>query len=144
MEKKATTGIIALIGSLREKYGRFLERELTAHGIEGLVPSHGSILSVLFRSEAGLPMGDIARMIGRTKSTVTQLVERLVALGFVEKTASARDGREVLVVLTNKGRGIKADFDEISVRLIETAYQGFSEKEKEELVGYLIRMWGNF
>ena len=144
MERKAATGIFGLIGSLRERYARFLEGELVAHGIEGLVPSHGSILSVLYRSEEGLPMGDIAKRIGRTKSTVTQLVDRLVALGFVEKTPSARDGREVFVVLTDKGRGIKADFDEISARLLETAYLGFSEEEKEDLVGYLTRMRDNF
>ncbi len=136
--------VIGLIGSLREKYGSFLERELAAHNLTGLVPSHGSVLSVLYQNEGRLSMTDIARKIGRTKSTVTELVERLVIKGFVDKQRSTQDKREVFVVLTEKGYGFRKDFEEISQRLIETAYRGFTEDEKELLVGYLLRMWENF
>jgi DNA-binding MarR family transcriptional regulator len=136
--------VIALIGSLREGYSRFLERELKASGAKGLVGSHGSILGCLFHNDGRMKVVELANTIGRSKSTVTELVNKLTALGYVEKVTCAVDGRCTYVVLTDKGRAVQDDFEKISRKLIETAYKGFSEEEKENLVRALEKMRGNF
>jgi MarR family transcriptional regulator, organic hydroperoxide resistance regulator len=136
--------VIALIGSLREGYNKFLEKELKANGIEGIVGSHGSILGCLFRNEGRMKVLDLAKNIGRSKSTVTELVNKLENLGYVEKATCRIDGRCTYVMLTKKGLAVQKDFEKISKKLITTAYKGFSEDEKEALIGSLEKMRKNF
>ncbi|MDD5170144.1 MAG: MarR family transcriptional regulator [Syntrophales bacterium] len=136
--------IFGLIGSLRERYGKFLEKELKAHGIEGLVSSHGSIFACLYQSGGRMKVLEIAKRIGRSKSTVTELVNKLEAMGYVSKASCCLDGRCTYVALTDQGRAVKDHFDEISRKLLDTAYQGFTEEEKETLVRALEKMRRNF
>jgi hypothetical protein len=42
---------LALISRIREKANRFIVRELENHGVNGIVPSHGVILIILFQGE---------------------------------------------------------------------------------------------
>ena len=136
-------GIVALIAQIREKVNRFILQELDHHGIQGLAPSHGDILATLFQ-ETVLPMGELARMIDRDKSTVTTLVDKLIALGYVEKVKDDPDTRVTLVKLTEQGKALKPDFDEISARLLSRVYAGISAKEQQELVALLSRLRDNF
>ena len=136
--------VFGLIGSLRERYGKFLEKELNAHGIKGLVGSHGAIFACLYQGGGQMKVMEIAEKIGRSKSTVTELVNKLSTMGYVSKTSCCRDGRCTYVALTDQGRAIRDHFEEISRKLIDTAYEGFTEEEKETLVGGLEKMRQNF
>ncbi len=136
--------IFGLIGSLRERYSKFLEKELKACGIEGLVGSHGAIFACLYQNGGQMKVLEIGRWIGRSKSTVTELINRLESLGYVSKVTCCLDGRCTYVALTDQGRAVKDHFDKISSKLIDKAYKGFSEEEKEALLKGLERMWKNF
>ena len=136
--------VIGLIGSLREKYSRFLEKELRACGVQGMVGSHGAIFKCLYENGGQMRVMDIAKRIGRSKSTVTELVNKLEAIGYVTKANCSVDGRCTYVTLTDKGHTVKRDFDAISKKLIDKAYKGFTEEEKEILVKGLEKMWKNF
>ena len=136
--------VIGLIGSLREKYSRFLEKELKVRGIKDIAGSHGAIFACLYQSGGRMKVMEIAKKIGRSKSTVTELVNKLESLGYVNKSNCCVDGRCIYVELTDKGRAVKKDFDIISKRLIGTAYKGFTDEEKEILVSGLEKMRGNF
>ena len=115
---------ITLISEIRTAVHKFIEKELEKRGVEGLVVSHGSILTVLYKSEGQLPMKDISRKIRRSKSTTTQLVNKLIKSGYVKKVTSPKDARVRNIVLTDKGRGIKDVYMEISKKLNEVFYQG--------------------
>jgi len=136
--------VIGLIGSLRERYSKFLEKELKACGIKSITGSHGVIFACLYHHGGQMKVMEIARKIGRSKSTVTELVNKLESLGYVNKSNCCVDGRCIYVELTDKGRAVKKDFDIISKRLIGTAYKGFTDEEKEILVNGLEKMRGNF
>ena len=136
--------IFGLIGSLRERYGKFLDKELKAHGIKGLVSSHGSIFACLYQGGGQMKVLEIAQKVGRSKSTVTELINKLASLGYVTKTSCCVDGRCTYVALTEQGRAVKDHFDEISRKLLDTAYQGFTEEEKETLIQGLAKMRRNF
>jgi DNA-binding MarR family transcriptional regulator len=142
LDKK--NGVIALIGNLREGYNRFLEKELKARGIEGIVGSHGSILAGLYHNDGRMKVLELAKTIGRSKSTVTELVNKLENLGYVEKSTCCIDGRCTYVMLTKKGLAVQKDFEKISKKLIETAYSGFTEEEKAAFISSLEKMRKNF
>ena len=138
-----TDHVIALIARLRDKAYDFIIRELREKKIAGLAPSHGGIMSNLFKKDR-VSMKEIAERIGRDKSTVTALVNKLVDAGYVVKEKDADDNRVTYLCLTTKGRSLERDFDSISECLIDTAFRGFSQKEREQIVRGIVKMLGNF
>lgn len=100
-------------------------------------------MSNLFKKDR-VPMKEIAERIGRDKSTVTSLVNKLVDAGFVVKESDPDDKRITCLCLTARGRSLENDFDKISERLIATAFRSFSQKEREELVRGIVKMLNNF
>jgi len=124
--------VIALVSRIKEKAYRLIVRELEAHGIDGIVPSHGDILAHLLTGEK-YTMKDLAEKIHRTKPTVTVLVDKLVDFGYVIKEKSHEDSRVTFIRLTEKGLGLKPSFIEISERLNAVVYKDLSDEEAEYL-----------
>ncbi|MBE0635462.1 MarR family transcriptional regulator [Candidatus Bipolaricaulota bacterium] len=127
------------MGTIRERAYRFLRAELESHGMQGLAPSHGAILSQLFRGDE-LAMSEIATRIDRDRSTVTTLIEKLAKHGYVEKRKDEKDGRIMFVRLTDRGRKLEGAFHEISNDVLARTYRGFSAEEKQELAAFLHRI----
>lgn len=121
---------IALISRIAQKAHQLIVSELEAHGMDGIVPSHGEILLHLLTGEK-YTMRELAEKIHRTKPTVTVLVDKLVNLGYVTKEKSNEDSRVTFIRLTEKGRGLKPSFIEISEKLNAVVYRDLSEEEAE-------------
>ncbi|WP_333803642.1 MarR family winged helix-turn-helix transcriptional regulator [Sulfurospirillum sp.] len=119
---------IARISRISDKAHRFIIQELEKRGIYGIVPSHGGILSFLYIYE-NITMKELAEKIHRSKPTVTVLVDKLVALGYVLKEKSDADSRVTYIRLTEQGKTFQKDFQEISQSLNERVFQGISETE---------------
>lgn len=139
----STKHVISLISKIREKVNRFIVSEMSKHGVEDIVTSHGDIIYALFEKQS-LTMAEIAEKIGRDKSTVTALVDKLVRLGYIKKEKSIEDTRVVNVTLTLKGNELKPVFEAISKEVLEVFYLNISEKEKEELIRILNKIYNNY
>jgi DNA-binding MarR family transcriptional regulator len=137
-----TEGIIGLISTIRDKANRLILKELKACNVEDIVPAHGGILVQLFLNQERT-MGEIARGVERTKSTVTVLVERLVALGYLETEKDSEDNRVTRVRLTKKGKSLEKVFWQVSENLLSRVYRGFSGEEKKGLIRLLARVNNN-
>jgi DNA-binding MarR family transcriptional regulator len=135
--------IISLISKIREKSNRFIVSEMSKHGIDNIATSHGDIIFSLLMKPR-LTMAEIADKIGKDKSTVTALVDKLVRLGYVTKERDSEDTRVVYVTLTQKGTELKPIFDTISKEVLDVLYLGISENEKEELIRILNKIYSNF
>lgn len=137
--------IVHFISSTRKKMIKFIEDELKEHGIEDLVPTHGSVLTALYESELGkLTMKEISKKIGKDKSTVTPLVNKMIKAGYIQKGQCETDKRISYISLTKKGKDMEAKYDEISKCVNLTAYDGFSDEEKEVFLKLLKKMNTNF
>lgn len=106
----------------------YLQRLMEAHGLEGIVSSHGGILSLLFE-RGEVSMSELAAFTQRDPSTVTALVKKLVAMGLVKTRRCPTDRRSVVVALTPQGEGVRADFDAISMRLMAPWRDGVDPEE---------------
>ncbi|WP_088189722.1 MarR family transcriptional regulator [Desulfosporosinus sp. FKA] len=137
-----TNDVVSLISKIREKANRFIVSEMTKYGVEGIVTSHGDIINALFKNSR-LTMAEIAGKIGRDKSTVTTLVDKLVRFGYVTKERDTVDTRVVYVTLTSKGSELKSIFNAISREVLNALYFDISESEKEELVRILNKIYRN-
>lgn len=138
-----TRDVISLISKIREKVNRYIVLEMSKHGVEGIVTSHGDIVYALFYTKR-LTMAEIAEKIGRDKSTVTALVDKLVRLGYVKKERDTEDTRVVYVTLTNKGNDLQPVFETVSNDVLRVFYKNVSEDEKEELLRILSKINNNF
>ncbi|WP_242975126.1 MarR family winged helix-turn-helix transcriptional regulator [Anaerovirgula multivorans] len=142
-ENMKTNTIISLISTIRERAHKFIMREMKERNIKGLVTSHGDILVALFKEQV-LTMKDIANRIEKDKSTVTALVDKLIDIGYIKKEKDPSDNRVILVMLTEEGKKLQSNFEEISNALLSTVYKGFSEGEKEILIKSLNKIKENF
>lgn len=139
----STRDIISLIATIREKANRLIIQEMSIREMEGLAPSHGDILSALFEYSS-LTMKELAKKINKDKSTVTALVNKLLNLGYIERTRDLADSRIVYITLTEKGKNLKSDFKEISDKLIERAYKDISKNDQEVVINILTKIENNF
>lgn len=134
---------IGQVAHIRHAVFALIEQELQQRGIEGLVVSHGNILDILYAHDGRMTMKEISEGIQRSKSTVTQLVEKLLKEGYVTKEAAAGDKRYTYIVLTDKGFAIKEDFQAISKKVTATFFRGFAEEEVALLLSLLARVTDN-
>ncbi|MFT4146136.1 MAG: MarR family transcriptional regulator [Mobilitalea sp.] len=141
--KTKTNDVISIISRIRQKTNNLIVSELSRKGVQGIVVSHGDILYALFRKER-MTMAEIAGRIGKDKSTVTTLVNKLVNLGYVIKERGAEDTRVIYVNLTPLGKELEPLFTEISNRVLEVFYTNISEQEKLELLRILSKIDNNF
>lgn len=139
----STRDIISLIATIREKANRLIIQEMSIREMEGLAPSHGDILSALFEYSS-LTMKELAKEINKDKSTVTALVNKLLNLGYIERTRDLTDSRIVYITLTENGKNLKSDFKEISDKLIERVYKDISKNEQEVVINILTKIENNF
>ena len=138
-----TNGIVFLTAQLRDKAYEHVTSELKRLGMIGLAPSHGAILITLYREKA-LSLKELSTRINKKKSSTTELVDKLIRLGYVEKTTSTEDQRVKLVRLTQQSLLLKNDFRALSENVNGRVYKGFSEVEQQQLTYLLSKALKNY
>lgn len=136
--------IIYFISRTKANMIKFIENRLKSNELNDLIPTHGNILTALYESDGRLTMKEIAKKIGKDKSTVTALVNKLIGLGYIKKDKCDIDKRVTYISLTDKAIDIKDKFDFISSQVKETAYKDFTEEEKKEFLRLLRKLSKNF
>ena len=138
-----TEGLIAQIARIRESANALIEAELRKRSIKGIVPAHGAALVFLFQQKKSVPIKAVVEGTGRVKSTVTVTINTLEKYGYVRKTPCETDSRVTYVELTQKGRALRKDFDEISTILREKIYGNMAKRDREKLIGLLAEIEQN-
>jgi len=141
---KSERYIVYFISSTKKKMVKFIESQIREKEFEGLIPSHGNILTNLYDNQDKMTMKEIAQRIGRDKSTVTALVNKLVKLGYLTKVNSEKDHRTVYVELTEKGLRMESKYRKISEEVVYRAYNEFTQEEVDELLRLLKKLNNNF
>ena len=137
-----TDAVIDRIARIREKANAFIVAELSRRGVTGLVPSHGSLLGQLYRL-GPLPMGRLAALIRRKKNTVTALVRKLEAAGYVSCRKDPADSRVTLVATTSRAEAFRQDFQAISRALLQRVWGDMPEAQRLVLMEGLARLEAN-
>jgi DNA-binding MarR family transcriptional regulator len=77
----------------------------------GVTTSQGEAL-LAFSDDSRASMNELSRTLGLANSTMTRMVETLVARGFVRRTEDDQDRRVVRVALTAEGRKLQGSLKE--------------------------------
>ena len=137
------TRIPFLAGRLSDKVSRFIEAELCEAGYSDLLPSHGDLLNALMMHEE-LSVLALTKLTHRSKSTVSALADKLVALGYIEKRRSTEDSRVMLLTLSDKGRAVEPVMHCISHKLAQRLTEGIEANEIAQTEAILERLLRRF
>jgi DNA-binding MarR family transcriptional regulator len=91
---------LLLFGGFRTLIDR-LHDELARQGHPDMRPAHGFAMQAIGRD--GATASELGRRLGVSKQAAGKTVDRLVQLGYAERSADAADARRKLVRLTPRG-----------------------------------------
>lgn len=98
----------------------------------GLHPGQEQILKTLADLD-GQTMGQLAATLSVRPPTVTKMVARLGAQGFVERRLAKNDARQARVYLTDMGQDCISDLDKLWKQLESEALHGIDDKDRKRL-----------
>jgi DNA-binding MarR family transcriptional regulator len=91
---------------------------VVARGFTDLRPAHGFAFARL--APSGATVSDLAKHLGVTRQAAGQLVDELVAKGYVARGPHPADGRARLVVLTDRGLACTRAAEEAAAEMVAT------------------------
>lgn len=117
-----------LVGKIKQIQGRVFEKLLADHGISEFNGAQGRILFVLWDRD-DIPIRELSDRTGLAKTTLTSMLDRLEQSGHVLRTADPRDRRSMRIRLTDQAKGLREQYDAVSLEMSGLFYQGFSDEE---------------
>lgn len=101
----------------------------------GLTYPQYLVLLVLWEAEAPLAVNELGAELRLDSGTLTPMLKRLEAMGYVDRSRDAADERRVLVQTTPAGAKLRAKVADVPVKLL--AAMGLSAAEARDLRGRL-------
>jgi DNA-binding MarR family transcriptional regulator len=102
-----------LISQIKQVGGRIFEKILAEKKIDDFNGPQGRILYILWQGDS-IPIRELSKKTGLALTTLTGMLDRMEAAGLVNRTFDKADRRKVLIVLTEKAKTLKKDYDEVS------------------------------
>jgi len=130
-----------LIAKIHQIAGRIFARKLKDYNIE-INPAQGRIMFVLWGNE-GLSINHLAQKTSLGKSTLTSMLDRLEAAGFIKRIPSSKDRRKIIIERTEKDRSFQELYVQVSKDMTKLFYLDFSENEIDKFESYLRRIFNN-
>ncbi|MDE6727204.1 MAG: MarR family transcriptional regulator [Oscillospiraceae bacterium] len=117
-----------LITKVKQIQGRVFEKLLSEYGISEFNGAQGRILFVLWEKD-DIPIRELSEKTGLAKTTLTSMLDRLEKSGHVARVSDPADRRTVHIRLTESARSLQKKYDEVSAKMNEIFYGGFSDDE---------------
>ena len=96
--------------------------------------SYSQVLAILLIPDDGIEMSELAWVMGLENSTVTRLIARLEANGFVKREKSRVDKRSIIVFLKNKGLIIQKNIEKKSDLIGQEIFLNDVPNQKETVL----------
>jgi DNA-binding MarR family transcriptional regulator len=130
-----------LIAKIHQLAERIFSRKLRETGIE-INPAQGRIMFILWQTDR-LPIIELARRTSLGKSTLTSMLDRLEASGYVSRIPCPNDRRTILIERTEKDRTCEKCYAEISRDMSRIFYKDFKKQEIDKFEDFLARIFAN-
>lgn len=104
--------------------------------------SQGRILFILSKFKE-MPINSLCEELSLSKSTLTSMLDKLEASGYIVKKSSDLDKRSTLINITERGEIAVELYGDIVKDMENIYYKGFSEEEIYLFESYLGRVYTN-
>lgn len=131
-----------LISKIHQLSGRIFARMLKQYGIEEINPAQGRIMFVLWQND-GIAINELSKRTSLSKSTLTSMLDRLERTGFIRREASDKDRRKIYIWRTEKDKSFQKQYVEVSKKMSDIFYKGFTEKKIDGFENMLERIFEN-
>ncbi len=118
---------------------KFVRAALTDIGVD-ITPHHFEIIRLLME-EGTMHAAEIGHRLELARAQMTQLIDRLVDLGIVERQLDITDRRMINISLTSQGTSLLEEHKHIVEEAIREKMSFLSERELEELSDSLRKLW---
>ncbi len=137
MAEIAPEKVAEILNGFGEVMSRLMVDQLPAHLSElDLTLPQVQVLRIL-RREGEVPTGKLAQCLKISAPATTQLTDRLIRKGLIERKSSEDDRRAVLVALSSEGRCLIDKFRERRNAVFAAALSQLSEAEQAQVVASL-------
>lgn len=140
--KISETNFLYTITNIRQRLFKFLEDKLAKQSIRNIAPSYGDILFVLER-KGTITMQELAKHTIKDKSTISSVVNKLEAGGYVTKEKDSEDARYTKLSLTPKAKELRNVLMQISEEMNQKLFDGLSNAEKAILFELIGKIYNN-
>jgi len=96
------------------------------------------------QNDEGTTVSDVASFLGVSMPTATVALKKLESKGFINKKPCDRDGRRMLISLTDMGKKINRAHNLFHRRMVKNISNQFPESEKDVLFKAVTRLNGFF
>lgn len=117
-----------LITQIKQIGGRIFEKILSEENIDEFNGAQGKILYVLWQTDR-ISIAELATQAGLANTTLTSMLDRMAEADLIMRVPDEADRRKNLIVLTEKARGLQEKYEQVSRRMNEIYYKGFTEQE---------------
>lgn len=111
----------------------------------GVTSQQWSVLGALSRPkvEAGMTVNDMCRYLMVSRQSLSLMLNRLEAVGYVKRIQDKRDQRSKRIVLTESGREALNEINRLMQVFFEKVMKGLSRDDQISCVHYLTRLRDN-
>ena len=131
-----------LISRIKQAGTRIFDRMLAASGIDAFNGAQGRILYVLWQNE-DISISSLSAKTSLANTTLTSMLDRMENSGLIVRKPDPADRRSRLIALTEKARALRQEYEQVSERMNERYYIGFSDSEICQFEAYLQRVLAN-
>ena len=131
-----------LISRIKQMGTRIFDRMLAASGIDSFNGAQGRILYVLWQND-DISISRLSSQTSLANTTLTAMLDRMENIGLIVRKPDPKDRRNRLIALTEKAKSLQDDYTEISQKINEIYYDGFTETEIMQFESYLQRILNN-
>lgn len=98
------------------------------------------MMFLVMNSDEEVNQIDIEQAMNRSNPTITGIVKRLEAKGFIERLPSSKDKRYKKIAVTQKGYEFHEQADADRIHGETSLLKGFTAEEKELLISFIKRL----
>jgi len=131
-----------LMSQIRHLSGRTWEKMLKDSGVDVFNGAQGRILYVLWE-HGQLTISEIGKLTSLAKTTLTSMLDRMEAGGLIKRVPDRFNRRQIFILITEKARGYRGKYDELSERMNDIFYAGFDDEEIANFEDKLRRIINN-
>jgi DNA-binding MarR family transcriptional regulator len=128
--------LLAQVSGLHRSRAHTLLEEL------GLYRGQPKMLFALWEQE-GLTHGELAARVHVSPATITKMLQRMEKAGFVERRHDREDQRISRVYLTDAGRSIRSQVEQVWRILEDETFMGFTVEERVLLRRFFLHIRDN-
>ena len=127
---------------IRSSGSRIFEKLLRESGIDFFNGAQGRILYVLWQS-GSMNITQISKQTSLTKSTLTKMLDRMEGIGLIRRVQDAGNRRQTIIEITEVAKSYSDQYKQVSDKMNDYYYNGFSKEEIVEFEKQLVRILKN-